>query len=77
MCVVISDLLLYYLAEDQLKCPGAGYNRQPVKTGTYRGNGVTYTIKNEIEAEGLSCRQSNGTLSVLRCISGPNVVILA
>ena len=69
--------ILYYLAEDQLKCPGAGYNRQPVKTGAYRENGVTFTIKNEIEAECLSCRQSTGIVAVVKCISGSNLIILA
>ena len=34
-------------------------------------------IKNEIEAEGLSCPKSVGILSILRCISGPNLAILA
>ena len=33
-------------------------------------------IKNEIEAEGLSCPKSIGILTVLRCISGLNLVIL-
>ena len=34
-------------------------------------------IKNEIEAEGLSRPKSTGILTVLRCISGPNLVIVA
>ena len=36
-----------------------------------------FIIKNEIEAEGLSRPKSIGILTVLRCISGPNLVILA
>ena len=38
---------------------------------------IAFTIKNEIEAEGLSRTKSTGILTVLRCISGPNLVILA
>ena len=38
---------------------------------------IAFTIKNEIEAEGLSRPKSTGILAVLRCISGPNLVILA
>ena len=34
-------------------------------------------IKNEIEAEGLSRLKSTRILTVLRCISGPNLVIVA
>ena len=34
-------------------------------------------IKNKIEAEGLSRSKSTGILTVSRCISGPNLVILA
>ena len=34
-------------------------------------------FKNSIEAEGLSSPKSIGILTVLRCISGPNLVILA
>ena len=34
-------------------------------------------IKNEIEAEGLSRSKSSGILTVLRCISGPNLLIVA
>ena len=34
-------------------------------------------IKNEIEAESLSCPKSTGIITVLRCISGPNLVIVA
>ena len=34
-------------------------------------------IKNEIEAEGLSCPKWTGILTVLRCVSGPNLVIVA
>ena len=38
---------------------------------------IAFTIKNEIQAEGLSRPKSTGILTVLRCISGPNLVILA
>ena len=34
-------------------------------------------VKNETEAEGSSRPKSIGVLTVLRCISGPNLVILA
>ena len=36
-----------------------------------------FTIKNEIEAEGSSRPKSTGILTVSRCITGPNLVILA
>ena len=38
---------------------------------------IAFTIKNEIEAEGLSRPKSTAILTVLRCISGPNLVIVA
>ena len=38
---------------------------------------IAFTIKNEIEAEGLSRPKSTGILTVLRCISGPHLVIVA
>ena len=34
-------------------------------------------IENDIEADDLSRPKSTGILTVLRCISGPNLVILA
>ena len=34
-------------------------------------------MKNEIEAEGLSRPKSTGILTVLRCISGQNLVVVA
>ena len=37
---------------------------------------INFTIKNEIDAEGLSRPKSIGILTVLRCISAPNLVIL-
>ena len=38
---------------------------------------IAFTIKIEIDAEGLSRPKSMDILTALRCISGPNVVILA
>ena len=38
---------------------------------------IAFTIKNKIEAEGLSRPKSMRILTVLRCNSGPNLVILA
>ena len=38
---------------------------------------IAFTIENEIEAEGLSCPKSIGILTVLRCISRPDLVIVA
>ena len=37
----------------------------------------SFMIKNEIETEGLSSPKSIGILTVLGCMSSPNVVILA
>ena len=37
----------------------------------------SFTIENDIEAEGLSSPKSIGILTLLRCISSPNLVILA
>ena len=36
------------------------------------GRKIGFAIKNETEAQGLSHAKSKGTLTVLRCISGPN-----
>ena len=38
---------------------------------------IAFTIKNEIEAEVLSRPKSTGILTVFRCITGPNLVIVA
>ena len=38
---------------------------------------ITFMFKNEIEAEGLSDPKSTGISTVIKCISRPNLVILA
>ena len=38
---------------------------------------MAFTIKNEIEADGLWSPKSTVILTVLKCISGPNMVVLA